>query len=62
MENRDEGHVEALLLLIRERFGAVPEPVVARIRATADPTALDALLVRAMRVERIRALFGGSTS
>jgi hypothetical protein len=56
-EGRVEGRVEALLLLLRERFGAVPDPVAARIRAISDPAALDALLVRALHVEHPDELF-----
>jgi Uma2 family endonuclease len=57
-----EARVEALLLLVRERFGAVPDPVATRIRAIADSPALDALLIRAVHLERLDELFGGSSA
>jgi hypothetical protein len=37
--------------------GEVPDPMAARIRAIPDPAALDALLVRAVHVERPDELF-----
>jgi Uma2 family endonuclease len=62
LQGEAQGRREALLLLLRERFGAVPDPVAARIQTIADSAALDALLIRAVRVERLDQLFGGSTS
>ena len=49
-QGRAEGQAEAILIVLRERFGAAPPAVEARIRAERDATALGALLVRALRV------------
>jgi predicted transposase YdaD len=60
-EGRVEGCVEgernALLLVLRTRFGSVPANVEARIRATADVTQLEAALVRAVQVAKPEELF-----
>jgi hypothetical protein len=53
----DRMRAEGLLLLVRERFGEVPDSLAARIRAMTDPAALDALLIRAARAERLDELF-----
>jgi hypothetical protein len=50
VEGEARGRAKALLLLLRERFGAVLDPLASRIRAITDPAALDALLVRAVQV------------
>ena len=41
---------EDLIDIIRERFGAVPELVEARIRATSDPAKLQVAVRQAVRV------------
>ncbi len=49
-EGREEGQQEALLDIIRERFGSVPELVEARIRATDNSTKLQAAIRQSVRV------------
>lgn len=44
------GEQNALLALIRARFGAVPPAVEAKVRATTDPAALEAAVGRAVQV------------
>lgn len=58
-EGRREGQARALamqqdnvLVLLRERFGAVPQEVEARVRAATDPAKLQAALVQVLRIAR----------
>lgn len=50
------GKAEALLTLLRARFGAVPEPLAAQV-VSQPPAALDALIVRAATAPSLAAVF-----
>ncbi len=50
LEGHTEGEVDAILTVLRERFGTVPATVEERVRATREAEALTALLVRALRI------------
>jgi len=45
---RLEGRTEAILVVLRDKFGAVPPELTQRIYLTTDPADLDALLLRAV--------------
>jgi len=45
---RTEGRTEAILVVLRDKFGAVPPDLTQRIRRTTDPADLDALLICAV--------------
>jgi len=45
---RTEGRTEAILVVLRDKFGAVPPDLTQRIRRTTDPADLDALLIHAV--------------
>jgi len=47
-EGRTEGRAEAILVVLRDKFGAVPPDLTQRIRRATDPADLDALLLRAV--------------
>jgi hypothetical protein len=49
-EGAVDGKIEAVLTVLRERFGAVPATVEERVRSTRDSAALNALLVRALHI------------
>lgn len=49
-EGEVAGKIEAILTVLRERFGAVPPAVEERVRSTRDIPALTALLVRALHI------------
>jgi hypothetical protein len=50
LEGRAEGEVDAILKVLRERFGTVPAAVEERVRAPREAEELTALLVRALRI------------
>ena len=56
-EGRVEGRVEALLSFLEARVIEVPEAARERIAGTTEIAALDALLRKAARVERVEDLF-----
>ena len=56
-EGRVEGRQDDILLILRTRFGAVPPNVEAKVRATADPVQLQAVVVRAIQVAKPEELF-----
>ena len=51
------GEVKAVLVVLGERFGAVPPEVAARVQATSESAVLDELLARALRISRPEDLF-----
>lgn len=61
VEGRVEGRIEegrdSILLVLRTRFNSVPTDVENRVRATTDPAALQAALVRAVQVSKPEELF-----
>lgn len=54
---KQEGFQNAVLAVLGNKFGAVPDEIVTRVRAIEDPTTINDLLIRAMRATSLGELF-----
>jgi hypothetical protein len=52
-EGKLEGKLNALLLVLRDRFGALPTELENRLSEIQDEVVLDSLLVRAIHVDTL---------